>query len=135
MEMNAFLFVFVLGNSFRDILKIKICKRLCGWTTCGILLRLLARPLLRGVESPWNSNLLITLRMTHTVTHAHRPRKSFPGTSERIRKLLKSSNCSMQWTTPPHYPLKLIEVTYATGSGCRMNQIKLSLERSYICIN
>lgn len=73
--------------------------------------------------------------MAPTITHAHGTQESFPGTSERIKQLLKPRNCSTQWTMPPHYPLKLIEVTYAIGAGCRMNQIKLSLERSYICIN
>ena len=95
----------------------------------------MSQALWHSKESLWNSNLLITLRIAHTVTCVHGPGESFPGTSARIKKLWKPSNCSTQWTTQPHYPLKLIEVTYATGAACRMNQINLSLERSYICIN
>lgn len=126
----AFLLEIVWGPHYKQ----RSIKRLHGYTPSGIW-RLWARSLKHGRESLWNPNLPIALRMAQTITHAHGLRKSFPGTSKRIWKFLKPSNCSTEWTTPPHYPLKLIEVTYAIGAGCRMNQIKLSLERSYICIN
>lgn len=82
-------------------------------------------------ESSWNSNLI-----TEDGIDCHPCPKpgSFPGTSERIRKLFKST-MALHSGPHPHCPLKLIEVTYEIGPGGRMDQTKLSLERTYRCVN